>query len=49
MPAAAAIAVATATAAQTSLPRKADDPAIHQTVSDVSHQPAKPASPAHRP
>jgi stearoyl-CoA desaturase (delta-9 desaturase) len=41
VPAAAAIAVATATAAQSNLPKKAEDPAIHRDVSSQTH-PDKP-------
>ncbi len=37
MPAAAAIAVATATASQTTLPKKSDDPAIHRDMTEESH------------
>ncbi len=41
VPAAAAIAVATAAAAQTTLPPKADDPAIHRDVTEETHNMAK--------
>jgi stearoyl-CoA desaturase (Delta-9 desaturase) len=39
VPAAAAIAVATATASQLSMPKKAEGPAIHQRVSELATQP----------
>jgi stearoyl-CoA desaturase (Delta-9 desaturase) len=45
VPAAAAIAVATASAAQATLPKKADDPAIHKDVSELAHQNAKQTPP----
>ena len=44
VPAAAAIAVATASAAQATLPKKSDDPAIHRDVTELAHElnPPKP-------
>jgi stearoyl-CoA desaturase (Delta-9 desaturase) len=41
VPAAAAIAVATATASQISLPKKSEGPAIHKDVSELAHNMAK--------
>ncbi len=41
VPAAAAIAVATAATAQSALPKKADDPAIHRDVTEETHNMAK--------
>jgi stearoyl-CoA desaturase (delta-9 desaturase) len=38
VPAAAAMAVATAAAAQATLPKKADDPAIHKDVTELAHE-----------
>ncbi len=42
MPTAAAIAVATATAAQANLPKKADGPAIHKDVAAMTHDQGMP-------
>lgn len=38
LPAAAALAVATATAAQTTLPKKAEGPAVHKDVTELAHE-----------
>ncbi len=51
VPAAAAIAVATVNAAQVTVPKKADDPAIHRDMTELAHElsrqnPASPARPA---
>ncbi|MEO5961270.1 MAG: hypothetical protein ABIR80_19345, partial [Opitutaceae bacterium] len=47
-PAAAAMAVATATAAQTTLPRRADKPAMHQDVTGLAPQNGKQNAPPPR-
>ena len=46
VPAAAAFAVATATASQATLPKKAEGPAIRKDVAEMAHHPEKPAPPA---
>jgi stearoyl-CoA desaturase (delta-9 desaturase) len=46
VPAAAALAVATAAAAQVTLPKKADDPAIHKDVTELAHELNQPRTPA---
>jgi stearoyl-CoA desaturase (delta-9 desaturase) len=45
MPAAAAIAVATATASQVTIPKKADGPAIHKDVTEETHPNARQSQP----
>ena len=49
VPAAAAIAVATAAAAQTTLPKKAEDPAIHRDMTEETHNMAKKNPPPSNP
>jgi stearoyl-CoA desaturase (delta-9 desaturase) len=46
VPAAAAFAVATAAAAQTTLPKKAEDPAIHRDMTEETHNMAKKNQPS---
>jgi stearoyl-CoA desaturase (delta-9 desaturase) len=48
VPAAAAIAVATATASQITLPKKSEGPAMHKDVSELAHNMAKKQEPTNR-